>query len=392
LNIHEYQAKEIMKKFDIRVPAGAVAESVEEAARIAQELGGSRWVVKAQIHAGGRGKAGGVRSAGSLEEVKTLAAELLGKILVTPQTGLAGKRVRKILVEQECDIDREFYVGLGLDRNTGKVTLMASCEGGVEIEETARTLPQKLVTASVDPAAGFSGFMGRKLAYGIGIGGDQLKEAVRVLQRLYDLYIQCDCTLAEINPLAITARGDLTALDAKITIDDNAMFRHPDLAAYHDLTEESVEELAAARHGLTYIGLDGNIGCLVNGAGLAMATMDIIKLHGGQPANFLDAGGNATRETILQAFKIILGDNRVSAVLINIFAGILRCDTIAAGVVAAARCMEVKVPIVVRLEGTNAESGKKMLISSGLVIVPANDLADAAEKVVQAAEGRLIRA
>jgi len=392
LDIHEYQAKELLKKFGIKVPAGAVAESVEAAARVAGQLGGSWWMVKAQIHAGGRGNAGGIRSAGSMEEVKSLADELLGKILVTPQSGTAGKRVRRILVEQRCDVEQEFYVGIGLDRSTGKVTFMASCEGGVGIEEILKTSPPKLVTASVDPAAGFSGFIGRKLAYGIGIRNDHVEGAVRAFQRLYDLYITCDCTLAEINPLGTTARGELTALDAKITIDDNAIFRHPDLAAYRDLAEESPEELAAAQHGLTYVGLEGNIGCLVNGAGLAMATMDIIKLHGGHPANFLDAGGRATRETIMHAFRIIMGDNRVSAFLVNIFAGISRCDLIADGVVEAARCMEIKVPIVVRLEGTNAESGKKILKSSGLALIVADDLADAAGKVVEAARGHLIRA
>jgi len=389
LNIHEYQAKEIIKKFGIKVPAGAVAESVEEAAAAAAHLGGSRWMVKAQIHAGGRGKAGGVRSADSIGEVKALAAEWLGKILVTHQTGAAGKRVRKILVEQRCDIDQEFYVGIGLDRSTGRVTFVASREGGVEIEAFVKMASPGIVTAAVDPAAGFSGFIGRRLAYGIGIGDDQLKEAVRLFQGLYDLYLGYDCTLAEINPLARTPRGDLIALDAKLNFDDNALFRHPDMEAYRDLADESLEAAAAATYGLTYIGLDGNIGCLVNGAGLAMATLDIIKLHGGQPANFLDAGGRATRETITQALKIILGEKRVSAVLINIFAGILRCDIIAEGVVEAARCMAIKVPIVVRLEGAHAESGRKILESSGLAIIAANDLADAAEKVVQAANRNL---
>jgi succinyl-CoA synthetase beta subunit len=387
LDIHEYQAKEIMQKFGIKVPAGVVAESAEAAARAAADLGGSWWMVKAQIHAGGRGKAGGVRSAGSIDEVKALAAEILGKILVTHQTGPAGKRVHKILVEQKCDVDQEFYVGVGLDRNTGRLTFKAASAGGVGIEEIARRSPGKLVTASVDAATGFSEFMGRKLAFGIGIRDDQIKQAIVIFQRLYDLYITCDCTLAEINPLGLTAQSGLTALDAKISFDDNAIFRHPEMAAYRDPAEESPGENAAARHGLTYIRLDGNIGCLVNGAGLAMATLDIIRLHGGRPANFLDAGGRATRETFMEAFKIILGDNRVSAVLINIFAGILRCDRIAEGVVDAARCMDVKMPIVVRLEGTHAESGKKILESSGLAIIVANGLADAAGKAVKAAAG-----
>lgn len=385
MNIHEYQAKEIMSKYGIMVPAGAVAESAQEATIIAGRLGGSQWMVKAQIHAGGRGKAGGVRSASSVEEVKSHANEMLSNLLKTHQTGAAGKRVGKVLVEQGCHIDQEFYVGLALDRVTSKVTFMASSGGGVEIESALKNGSGKLIAVSVDPAVGYSAFVGRKLAYGIGMTNDQIKEAVRIFNSLYDIYVGNDCTLAEINPLVVTTEGDLIALDAKINFDDNAVFRHPNIAAYRDITQESNEEVEAAKYGLTYIGLDGNIGCLVNGAGLAMATLDIIKLHGGQPANFLDAGGSASTEAITQAFKIILSEKRVSAVLINIFGGILRCDTIANGVVEAARSVDVKVPLVVRLEGTNVELGKTILKSSGLAIIAANDLADAAKKAVQAA-------
>ena len=375
-----------MNKFGISVPAGAVAESVERAAEIANDLGGNAWMVKAQIHAGGRGKAGGVKRAASIEDVKAHASGMLGKVLVTHQTGTAGKVVRKVLIEQCTEIDQEFYVGIALDRATSRITLMASSSGGVDIENKVGSGEDNLIRVPIDPAAGFSAYAGRKLAYHIGIKKDQLKEAQNIFKALYDLYIGCDCTLAEINPLVSTTAGKLIALDAKLNLDDSAMFRHPDIVSYRDFDEESTQEVRASKFGLTYIGLDGNIGCLVNGAGLAMATMDIIKLHGGQPANFLDAGGSATQEAITEAFKIILGENGVCAVLINIFAGILRCDIIAKGVVEAARSVKVTVPIVVRLEGTNVDVGREILTSSGLSIMTASDLDDAARKVVQAAQ------
>lgn len=385
MNIHEYQAKELMNKFGIKVPVGYVADSTETAVEAARKLGQGPWVVKAQIHAGGRGEAGGVKRAVSIEELESYVPDILGSELVTRQTGTNGKKVSKVLVEKGVDIKSEYYVGLTLDRASGKITYMVSSEGGVEIETVAKTAPEKIITATIDPATGFSPYIGRKLAFGIGLQGDPLKQAVRVFQRLYDLYTRCDCTLAEINPMVATNDGEIMALDAKLNLDDSALPRHPDIAAYRDPEQESPEETAAARYGLTYIGLDGNIGCLVNGAGLAMATMDIIKLYGGRPANFLDAGGGATTEAITEAFKIILSDQNVEAVLINIFAGILRCDIIAHGVVEAAKSIDIKVPLVVRLEGTNVELGKEILKSSGLAIIPAGDLADAAEKVVKAA-------
>lgn len=385
MNIHEYQAKELLSKFGIKIPRGHLAESASQAVAVARELGGNRWVVKAQVHAGGRGKAGGIKLASSLDEVQKNTTEILGKRLVTKQTGAAGKTVRKVLVEEALDIEHEYYVGVILDRGSGKVTFIVSAEGGVDIETVAKNSPDKIITAAVDPAVGFSPYIGRHLSYGLGLRDGRVKQAVALFQSLYNLYTGCDCTLAEINPLVTTAGGDVVALDAKLNFDDNALFRQPAIAAYRDLGEESPEETEAANHGLTYIGLDGNIGCLVNGAGLAMATMDIIKLYGGQPANFLDAGGSATTEAIETAFTIILGAEQVSAVLINIFGGILRCDTIANGVVAAARNLAVKVPVVVRLEGTNVEVGKKILGDSGLAIITADNLADGAEKVVAAA-------
>jgi succinyl-CoA synthetase beta subunit len=385
LNIHEYQAKELMNKFGIEVPAGYVVDSTELAIEAARNLGQGPWMVKAQIHAGGRGEAGGVKRVVSIKKVESFVHDMLGTELVTRQTGKGGKRVNKFLVEKEVDIHSEFYVGLTLDRSSGKITYMTSSEGGVEIETVAKNTPEKIITAIIDPAIGFSPYIGRKLAFGIGLSGDQIKKAVKVFKQLYELYTRCDCTLAEINPLVFTTDGEVMALDAKTNFDDSALLRHADIAAYRDPEQESHEENAAARYGLTYIGLDGNIGCLVNGAGLAMATMDIIKLYGGRPANFLDAGGNATKEAITEAFKIILSEQNVEAVLINIFAGILRCDIIAHGVVEAAKSVDIKVPLVVRLEGTNVDLGKEILENSGLAIISAGDLADAAEKVVMAA-------
>ena len=387
MNIHEYQAKELMRKFDISTLRGKVAFSVDEAVSAAKELGGSIWVVKAQIHAGGRGKAGGVKIAKSLEEVKAHADDILGKTLVTHQTGPEGKVVKTLLIEEGCDIDHEYYAGVVLDRATGAVTFMGSSEGGVEIEKVAEETPDKIIKVAIDPAAGFTPYVGRKLAYGMGIPAEQVKSAIKFFEGLYNLYMSCDCTIAEINPLVSTKSGDILALDAKLNFDSNALFRHPDIEAYRDPNEESEKELEAAKYDLSYIELDGNIGCLVNGAGLAMGTMDIIKLNGGEPANFLDVGGSATRETVEKAFSIILSDDNVKAILVNIFGGIMKCDIIAEGIVAAARVLGINVPLVVRLEGTNVALGKKILNESDLKIIAAEDLNDAAEKAVLAAKG-----
>jgi succinyl-CoA synthetase beta subunit len=388
MNIHEYQAKELMRKFGIRTLAGGVAKSVEEAVKVAEQLKTSVWVVKAQIHAGGRGKAGGVKLARSMDEVREHSKDILGKILVTHQTGPEGKEVHTLLVEEGCDIDHEYYAGLVLDRSTGLVTFMASSEGGVDIEKVAEETPEKIIKISIDPAAGYSPFVGRKLAYGIGMKDKEtINQAMKFFEGLYNLYVQSDCTIAEINPLVTTKSGDVIALDAKLNFDDNALFRHADILEYRDPTEESEKELEAQKYGLSYISLDGNIGCLVNGAGLAMGTMDIIKLEGGEPANFLDVGGGATKETVQKAFSIILSDENVKAILVNIFGGIMKCDIIAEGVIAAAKELGVKVPLVVRLEGTNVALGKKILNESDLAIIAADDLADAAKKVVAAAKG-----
>ncbi|MCO4792292.1 MAG: ADP-forming succinate--CoA ligase subunit beta [Bacteriovoracaceae bacterium] len=388
MNVHEYQAKDLMRKFGIKVLNGQVAKSVDEAVAAAEKLGGNVWVVKAQIHAGGRGKAGGVKLAKSIDEVREHANDILGKTLVTHQTGPEGKKVLTLLVEEGCEIDHEYYVGLVLDRAKGKITFMASTEGGVEIEKVAEETPEKIIKLAIDPATGFTPFMGRKLAYGIGMKDkDMIKKATSFFKGLYDLYMETDCTVAEINPLVTTKDGDVLALDAKLNFDDNALFRHPEIAELRDATEESAKELEASEHGLSYIELDGNIGCLVNGAGLAMGTMDIIKLHGGEPANFLDVGGGATKETVQKAFSIILQDDNVKAILVNIFGGIMKCDIIAEGVVGAAKELGIQVPLVVRLEGTNVALGKKILNESDLKLIAANDLADAAVKVVAAAKG-----
>jgi len=385
MNVHEYQAKNLMRKFGIRVLNGEMATTVDDAVAGAKKLGGKIWVVKAQIHAGGRGKAGGVKLAKSLDEVKDHATEILGKTLVTHQTGPAGKEVQRLLIEEGCEIDHEYYVGLVLDRNNSKVTFMVSTEGGVEIETVAAETPEKIIKVAVDSATGFSPFIGRKLGFALGFKGDQLKAATKFFKGLYELYMQCDCTVAEINPLVLTKQGEVIALDAKLNFDDNALFRHTEIEELRDPSEESAKELEATEHGLSYISLDGNIGCLVNGAGLAMGTMDIIKLHGGEPANFLDVGGGATKETVEEAFSIILSDHKVKAILVNIFGGIMKCDIIAEGVVAAAKSIGIKVPLIVRLEGTNVALGKKILEDSGLEITTAEDLADAAAKAVAAA-------
>jgi succinyl-CoA synthetase beta subunit len=388
MNVHEYQAKEIMKKYGINVLAGQVAKSVDEAVAGAEKLGGKIWVVKAQIHAGGRGKAGGVKLAKSIDEVREHATDILGKTLVTHQTGPEGKVVNTLFVEEGCEISHEYYVGVVLDRNTSKVTFMASSEGGVEIEKVAAETPEKLIKVAIDPATGFTPFVGRKLAYGIGLKDkEMIKKASQCFSSLYDLYMDSDCTTAEINPLVSTANGEIIALDAKLNFDDNALFRHPEIEAMRDPTEESEKELNASKFGLSYIELDGTIGCLVNGAGLAMGTMDIIKLEGGEPANFLDVGGSATKETVQEAFSIILSDENVKAILVNIFGGIMKCDIIADGIVAAAKELDLKVPLIVRLEGTNVALGKKILNESDLSLIAADDLADAAKKAVAAAKG-----
>ncbi len=387
MNVHEYQAKDLMREFNISVLNGGTAKTPEEAVEVAKKLGGDVWVVKAQIHAGGRGKGGGVKLAKSLDEVKAHANDILGMTLVTHQTGPEGKLVNQILIEQGCDIDHEYYVGIVLDRNNGRVTFMASEEGGVDIEEVAAKSPEKIIKVAVDPAVGFTPFIGRKLGFGIGLKGDTLKKASKFFEGLYNMYMAKDCSIAEINPLVTTKSGDVIALDAKLNFDANALFRHPEIEALRDMTEESEQELEAGKYGLSYISLDGNIGCLVNGAGLAMGTLDILKIHGGEPANFLDVGGGATKETVQKAFSIILEDENVSAILVNIFGGIMKCDIIAEGVVAAAKELDLKVPLVVRLEGTNVNLGKKILSESGLAITPADDLADAAKKAVDAAKG-----
>lgn len=387
MNIHEYQAKEILRRYGVATLRGRVATTPEEAEAAARELGGGLCVVKAQIHAGGRGKAGGVKLAKTPEEARVHAATLLGQKLVTHQTGPEGKEVQKVFVEQGCDIAREYYLGMVIDRTTSRVTVMASAEGGVEIEEVAARSPEKILREPIDPAVGFLDFQGRKLAYGLGLPKDSVNKAVTFMRGLYRAFIDTDASLIEINPLVLTQDGDLIALDAKMGFDDNALFRHPDIRAMRDLTEENPKEVEASKFDLSYIALDGNIGCMVNGAGLAMATMDIIKHYGAEPANFLDVGGGATKEKVAEAFKIILSDKNVKGVLVNIFGGIMRCDVVATGVVEAAKQVQLSVPLVVRLEGTNVELGKQILAESGLNIIAASDLADAARKAVEATRG-----
>ncbi len=384
MNIHEYQAKEILRKNGVAVLDGKVATTPDEAESAARELGGDLCVVKAQIHAGGRGKAGGVKLAKTPQEAREHAAALLGTTLVTHQTGPEGKEVQKVFVEQGCDIDKEFYLGMVIDRATSRVTVMASSEGGVEIEEVAERAPEKILRATIDPAVGFGDFQGRQLAYGLGLPKDAVNKAVAFMRGLYKAFSESDASMAEINPLVLTKSGDLLALDAKMGFDDNALFRHADIREMRDVAEENEKEVAASKFDLNYIALEGNIGCMVNGAGLAMATMDIIKHYGAEPANFLDVGGGATTEKVTEAFKIILSDENVKGVLVNIFGGIMRCDVVANGVVEAAKQVNLSVPLVVRLEGTNVELGKTILAESGLDIIPAEDLADGAKKIVEA--------
>lgn len=384
MNIHEHQGKEVLGRYGVPVPKGHPAFSVDEAVAAAEKLGGPVWVVKAQIHAGGRGKAGGVQLARSLDDVRTHAETILGKTLVTHQTGPAGKEVKRLYIEDGCDIAKEFYLGAVVDRGTSRITIMASTEGGVEIEEVAAKTPEKIISVTIDPVTGLQAYHGRKLAFGLGLDGKQVNKAVAFVGGIYNAMVGTDASMVEINPLVLTGAGDLIALDAKMNFDDNALYRHKDIAALRDPSEEDPAELEAAASDLNYIKLDGNIGCMVNGAGLAMATMDIIKLNGGAPANFLDVGGGADEERVTKAFKIILSDSNVQGILVNIFGGIMRCDVIAEGVVAAAREVSLDVPLVVRLEGTNVDLGKKILADSGLPIISADDLGDAAVKVVKA--------
>lgn len=382
MNIHEYQGKEVLSKYGVKVPAGKVAFSVDEAVEAAKELGTSVTVVKAQIHAGGRGKAGGVKVAKSLEEVRTYASEILGKVLVTHQTGPEGKEVKRLLIEQGCDIKKEYYVGVVVDRATNRVVMMASEEGGMEIEEVAANTPEKIFTEVIDPVIGLMPFQARKLAYAINIPKELVSKAVKFMMGLYQAFVDKDCSMAEINPLVVTGDGDVMALDAKLNFDSNALYRHSDILELRDLDEEDEKEIQASKYDLSYIALDGNIGCMVNGAGLAMATMDIVKHYGGEPANFLDVGGGATTEKVTEAFKIILSDEKVKGIFVNIFGGIMKCDVIANGVVEAAKQVGLDRPLVVRLEGTNVDLGKKILNESGLNIVAAESMADGAEKIV----------
>ncbi|AQT83653.1 succinyl-CoA ligase [ADP-forming] subunit beta [Paenibacillus larvae subsp. larvae] len=382
MNIHEYQGKEVLRQYGVSVPQGKVAFSPEEAVEAAKALGTPVVVIKAQIHAGGRGKAGGVKIAKNLDEVRTYAGELLGKVLVTHQTGPEGKEVKRLLIEQGCDIKKEYYVGVVVDRGTGRIVMMASEEGGTEIEEVAAKTPEKIFKEVVDPAIGLQPFQARKLAYAVHIPDELVNKAVKFMMALYDAFVDKDCSIAEINPLVVTGDGNVMALDAKLNFDSNALYRHKDILELRDLDEEDEKEIQASKFDLSYIALDGNIGCMVNGAGLAMSTMDIIKHYGGDPANFLDVGGGATKEKVTEAFKIILSDEKVKGVFINIFGGIMRCDVIAKGVVAAVKELGLDRPLVVRLEGTNVELGQQILNESGLNIVAADSMADGAQKIV----------
>ncbi|WP_102262181.1 ADP-forming succinate--CoA ligase subunit beta [Mesobacillus jeotgali] len=382
MNVHEYQGKEILRKYGVKVPNGKVAFTVEEAVEAAKELGTSVVVVKAQIHAGGRGKAGGVKVAKNLDEVRTYASEILGKTLVTHQTGPEGKEVKRLLIEEGCDIKKEYYVGLVLDRATSRVVLMASEEGGTEIEEVAEATPEKIFKEEIDPVLGLMPYQARRIAFNINIPKELVNQAVKFMMGLYNAYVEKDCSIAEINPLVVTGDGQVMALDAKLNFDSNALYRQKDILEYRDLEEEDPKEIEASKYDLSYISLDGNIGCMVNGAGLAMATMDIVKHYGGDPANFLDVGGGATAEKVTEAFKIILSDPNVKGIFVNIFGGIMKCDVIATGVVEAAKQVGLEVPLVVRLEGTNVDLGKQILNESGLNIIAAESMADGAEKIV----------
>jgi succinyl-CoA synthetase beta subunit len=388
MNVHEYQGKEIFRKFGVPTPRGIPAFSVDEAEAAARALGGAVWVVKAQIHAGGRGKGGGVKVAKSVEEVRELATKMLGMKLVTHQTGPEGRIVRRLLIEEGADIKKEYYVALVVDRALQRVVLMGSSEGGVNIEEVAEHQPEKIHKVAIDPSTGLEDGDARDIARRIGIPDELAAQAGDLFKALYKVFDECDCSLAEVNPLIVTGDRRVIALDSKLNFDSNALFRHPEIVAMRDLDEEDPAEVEASKYDLSYIQLDGDIGCLVNGAGLAMATMDVIKLYGGNPANFLDVGGGATAEKVTEAFKIMLRNPQLKAILVNIFGGIMKCDVIATGVVAAAREVALKVPLVVRLEGTNVDLGKKILADSGLPIISGNDMGDAAQKVVAAAKGK----
>jgi succinyl-CoA synthetase beta subunit len=394
MNVHEYQARELLQRFDVATTRGKVASTLEEAEQIARELGDVDIVVKAQIHAGGRGKGtfkngfkGGVHVRKTPEEVREVAAKMLGQTLVTHQTGPAGRVVNTVLVAESADIAREIYFAILLDRATTAPLIVASTEGGVEIEAVAAMSPEKIIREPIDPLAGLQPFQTRKVATQLGFESSQLKNASKLFEGLYRTFIAFDCSMVEVNPLVLTTRGEVLALDAKFNFDDNALYRHPEIAALRDIAEEEPREVEASKHGLSYIGLDGNIACLVNGAGLAMATMDIIKFYGGEPANFLDVGGGATEEQVTEALKILISDKKVKAILVNIFGGIMKCDVIAQGIINAAKTVKLSVPLVVRLEGTNVEKGKQLLKESGLELIAADDLADAAQKVVSAASG-----
>jgi succinyl-CoA synthetase beta subunit len=395
MNIHEYQAKELLQKFDVATTRGRVASTLDEAEQIARKLGDVEVVVKAQIHAGGRGKGtfkngfkGGVHVRKTPAEVRDVAAKMLGQILVTHQTGPGGRTVNRVLVAESADIAREIYFAVLLDRATAAPVIVASTEGGVEIEAVAAKSPGKIIREPIDPLAGLQPFQTRKLAKQLGFESSQLKSASKLFEGLYRTFVAYDCSMVEVNPLVLTTKGDVLALDAKFNFDDNALYRHPEIAAMRDVAQEDPREVEASKHGLNYIGLDGNIACLVNGAGLAMATMDIIKFYGGEPANFLDVGGGATEEQVTEAFKILIADKKVKAILVNIFGGIMRCDIIAQGIINAAKTLKLSVPLVVRLEGTNVEAGKKLIADSSLAVIAADDLADAAQKAVKAAAGK----
>ncbi|EPN3924179.1 ADP-forming succinate--CoA ligase subunit beta [Staphylococcus pseudintermedius] len=383
MNIHEYQGKEIFRSMGVAVPEGRVAFSAEEAVEKAKELDTDVYVVKAQIHAGGRGKAGGVKIAKSLSELEAYANELLGKVLVTHQTGPEGKEVKRLYIEEGANIQKEYYVGFVIDRATDRVTLMASEEGGTEIEEVAAKNPEKIFKETIDPVIGLAPYQARRIAFNINIPKESINKAVKFLIALYNVFIEKDCSIVEINPLVLTGEGDVLALDSKINFDDNALFRHKDIVELRDLEEEDPKEIEASKYDLSYIALDGNIGCMVNGAGLAMATMDTINHFNGNPANFLDVGGGATKEKVTEAFKIILGDDNVKGIFVNIFGGIMRCDIIAEGIVAAVKEVELTLPLVVRLEGTNVKEGKQILKDSGLAIEPANTMAEGAQIIVK---------
>ncbi len=395
MNIHEYQARELLQKFDVATTRGKVASTLDDAEQIARQLGDVEVVVKAQIHAGGRGKGtfkngfkGGVHVRKTPGDVREVAAKMLGQILVTHQTGPAGRVVNKVLIAESADIAREIYFAVLLDRTTAAPLIVASTEGGVEIETVAAKSPEKIIREPINPLAGLQPFQTRKLAKQLGFESSQLKSASKLFEGLYRTFIAFDCSMVEVNPLVLTTKGEVLALDAKFNFDDNALYRHPEIAAMRDIAEEDPREVEASKHGLNYIGLDGNIACLVNGAGLAMATMDIIKFYGGEPANFLDVGGGATEEQVTEAFKILIADKKVKAILVNIFGGIMRCDIIAQGIINAAKTVKLSVPLVVRLEGTNVEKGKQLLKESGLALIAADDLADAAQKAVKAAKAK----